>query len=111
MTEVINIYHQKPYDVYCGRAGKGESGEFGNPTYSYELFRPYFYAHIEADPEYKERILSLKGKKLGCFCAPKHCHVMIYVEYLEGKSPEQQMIEYTEKMGKYVQPNIFDDFI
>lgn len=110
MTEVVNIYHQKPFDVYCGREGKGEDGYFGNHTYKYETFRDYFYKRLETDSEYRSRIESLKGKKLGCFCAPKHCHVMIYIEYLEGKTPEQQMREYTEKMGKYVQPNIFDDF-
>ncbi len=109
VTSVINIYHKIPYDVYCGRAGKGESGEFGNPTYTFEKFAPYFYARLDADPDFKKRVHELKGKKLGCFCAPKECHAMVYVEYLEGKSVQQQMMEYTERMGKFVQPNIFDD--
>jgi len=30
MTKVVNIKHSK-YDVYCGRAGKGQDGYFGSP--------------------------------------------------------------------------------
>lgn len=29
-TRVVNIYKEK-YDVYIGRAGRGENGYFGNP--------------------------------------------------------------------------------
>lgn len=28
---VVNIRTGEPYDVYCGRAGNGHSGRFGNP--------------------------------------------------------------------------------
>lgn len=91
-TTVVNI-HKAPYDVYCGRAGKGKDGYFGNPFKMVQgmdratvisLFREYFYGRLEKDPEYKQRILQLKGKRLGCFCAPKTCHCDVYVEYLEN---------------------------
>jgi hypothetical protein len=114
MTEVVNIYHKRPYDVYIGREGKGQDGYFGNPadTGSRESkiknYREYFYSRIQSDPEFKKRIDDLKGKKLGCFCAPEKCHGMIIVEYLESKSVEDQMKEYTLSMGKEVQENIFD---
>jgi hypothetical protein len=115
MTEVINIYHQKPYDVYVGREGKGEDGYYGNPydkddrDTNVRNFRSYFEERIKLDAEFRERVNSLKGKKLGCFCSPQNCHAMVYVEYLEGKSISQQMMEYTASMGKQVMPNIFDD--
>ena len=108
MTEVINIHHKLPYDVYCGRAGHGEDGYFGNPTYSFEKYKPYFQNRLETDPEFKKRILALKGKKLGCFCAPNECHVMVIIEYLDGVSVFEQMKQYTRKMGKEIAENIFD---
>lgn len=108
-TKVVNIHHKRSYDVYCGRAGHGESGEFGNPTYSFEKYKPYFEHRLATDPEFKKQIESLKGQTLGCFCAPKECHAMIIVEYLDGKSVQQQMMEYTESMGKEIMPNIFDE--
>src|SRR5688572_6394374 len=108
MTEVINIYHNRPYDVYVGREGKGEDGYFGNPTYKFETYGEYFHARLKTDAEFAARVQALKGKKLGCFCAPKQCHAMIIVEYLEGKPVFQQMKEYTESMGKEVMDNIFD---
>lgn len=117
MTEVVNIYHKRPYDVYCGRAGKGESGYFGNPIKladgeargaTLEKFKEYFLNRIQNDQEFRDKVNALKGKRLGCFCAPNPCHVMIIIEYLEGKTIEQQMKEYTESMGKYVVDNIFE---
>lgn len=114
MTEVINIWHKKPYDVYVGREGKGEDGYFGNPhdeadrDTNVKNFRKYFYERLERDAEFKRRVHSLKGKKIGCFCAPANCHAMVIVEYLEGKSVLDQMREYTEGMGKQVSDNIFD---
>jgi hypothetical protein len=117
MTEVINIYHNRPYDVYCGRAGKGEDGYFGNPIKlspneprgsTLAKFKEYFLNRIKTDAEFATRVEALRGKKLGCFCAPSPCHVMIIIEYLDGKSIEQQMKEYTESMGKHVSENIFE---
>ena len=118
MTEVVNIYHKKPYDVYCGRAGKGQDGYFGNPIQlspkesrdsTLEKFKEYFLERIKTDVEFADRVNALKGKRLGCFCAPKPCHVMIIIDYLEGKSIEQQVKEYTEGMRKHVSVNIFED--
>jgi hypothetical protein len=88
----VNIYEES-YDQYCGRAGKGQDGYFGNPFRiepgentgsTLEKYRKYFYDRIEQDPEFKERIHTLKGKRLGCFCKPKPCHVDIIVEYLNN---------------------------
>ena len=102
-TVVVNLKYDK-YDVYIGRAGRGLDGYFGNPhstggVYCFfckshhdrksaiELFKKEFYIRIEKDKEFREKVLSLRGKRLGCFCKqPKYevaCHGDIYVEWLE----------------------------
>lgn len=89
---VVNVYKEK-YDVYIGRAGKGLSGYFGNPFSLKEFsndreeclkaYKYYFLDRIEKDDEFRRRILSLRGKVLGCFCKPKMCHGDIIVWWLE----------------------------
>ncbi len=90
-TTVVNI-RRNEYDVYIGRAGHGEDGMFGNPFSAMRdggrekaiaLYREYFYNRIQTDPEFARQISELKGKRLGCFCAPKSCHGHVIVEYLE----------------------------
>ena len=92
-TKVVNIY-KEPFDVYIGRAGKGKDGYFGNPFpllkgeergSTLDNYKKYFFERIEKDIEFKEKILSLRGKTLGCFCKPKPCHGDIIKEYLDGK--------------------------
>lgn len=95
-TRVVNIF-KEPYDVYIGRAGRGESGYFGNPFplkagedrgATKEKFVKYFYERIEKDAEFKEKVLSLQGKRIGCFCKQSNkevwCHGDVYVEYLNN---------------------------
>lgn len=94
MTKVVNL-KKEPYDVYCGRAGRGEKGYFGNP-FSIGVdgnreevitkYKEYFYKRIEIDPEFKKKVMELKGKTLGCFCKPLSCHGDIIVEYLKNNS-------------------------
>lgn len=90
-TKVVNI-KKEPYDVYIGRAGKGQDGYFGNPFKlekgkprgsTLEKYKEYFHKKMLNDPEFKKRILSLKGKTLGCFCKPNACHGDIIKEYLD----------------------------
>ena len=94
-TLVVNIY-KEPFDVYIGRAGRGHDGYFGNPFRLnseaerrdvIEKYRTYFLERIERDPEFKERILALRGKRLGCFCKPKACHGDVIAEWLDKRQP------------------------
>lgn len=91
-TTVVNIYKEK-YDVYIGRAGKGNDGYFGNPFpllpgqsrgSTIEQYKTYFYKRLEDDAEFKRRVLELKGKKLGCFCKPAGCHGDVIAQYLNS---------------------------
>lgn len=100
-TTVVNIKRGQIYDVYIGRAGHGLDGFYGNPIRlqdgesrgaTIQRFKAYFLERIEKDPEFRRRVLELKGKRLGCFCCPSPCHGDVYVEWLEGPeepSPEQ----------------------
>lgn len=78
---------------YIGRRIVGHDGYFGNPfrLMSYERkgatiekYRQYFYDAMEIDPEFKERVHALKGKKLACWCKRKPCHGEVIIEYLNN---------------------------
>ena len=89
-TTVVNL-RKEPYDVYIGRAGKGQDGYFGNPfdvrkhgKDALPLFIEYFHKRLTTDAEFHARVLALAGKKLGCFCAPRPCHGDVIATYVNG---------------------------
>ncbi len=90
-TIVVNMHTDK-YDVYIGRAGRGRTGYYGNPfdvrvfgrENSLERYRIYFMNRLENEPGFKDKILELRGKHLGCFCKPRECHGDIIVAWLEA---------------------------
>lgn len=97
MTKVVNLAQEK-YDVYIGRAGKGQDGYFGNPhpvgfcrickcihdrAEALKEYGDYFYQRIRSDKDFLNKIMDLQGKVLGCFCKPKDCHGDIIVDFLE----------------------------
>lgn len=86
-TTVVNISHGKEYDVFIGRPSK-----WGNPfrladygddralvvrMFKQWLLRPAQKGLIEAARR------ELKGKRLGCYCAPQYCHGHVWVDILE----------------------------
>jgi hypothetical protein len=102
-TTVVNIkYAPDGYDVYVGRPGKGAAGPFGNPYRAQqhgkgalELFREHFLKRVAEDAKFREAVLALKGKRLGCFCRPKSgfrgrlgCHGQIIAAWCDGVRPE-----------------------
>ena len=93
MTTVVNL-RKEPYDVYIGRAGKGQNGYFGNPfdkgtrEENIQDYKDYFYNRICTEPEFRRRVLELKDKRLGCFCKPKPCHGDVIAEYLNNLKDE-----------------------
>jgi len=54
-------------------------------------FERYFTDRIEKDSEFRRRVLSLKGKSLGCFCKPKACHGDVIADWLNKM--EQKEVE------------------
>ena len=91
MTVIVNIRKQA-CDVICDRRSI-----FGNP-YNHqelgitrdeacELYGVHFKKKLQ-DPEFRDRVLELKGKRLGCWCVPLRCHVQWIVDYLENETSE-----------------------
>ncbi len=97
-TTVINIrgYHGEPY-VYIGRPGY-----WGNPfthiplgntlaqfqcktrEESIEKYTEWFIDALATKKGFKEALEDLKGRALGCFCAPLACHGDIIAHYLNN---------------------------
>lgn len=99
-TRVVNL-RREDYDVYIGRPGHGEEGYYGNPIKrgpddppgsSIPAFEAYFLNRVETDPEFRERVLGLKGKRLGCFCSPNSqtCHGKVIIRWLHKDDPAER---------------------
>lgn len=62
------------YDVYCGRpsiwANPFKIGQDGNRKEVIAKFKKY----LLANEELVDKLPELRGKILGCWCAPKACH-------------------------------------
>jgi len=95
MKTTVGKWRAGDCDVYIGRAGQGMDGYFGNPFPlqdwqhrgdTIEKYTKYFDNRIKTDPEFKKRILELKGKKLGCFCHPLPCHGDVIAAWLNNNT-------------------------
>ncbi len=101
--KIINIKSGEKYDVYCGRANKTynlEESIFCNPfpitgyhnrEYVINEFKSYFLHKVNNEPEFKQKVLELKGKTLGCWCkkldeeVPCHCDIIVdYINNIEN---------------------------
>jgi uncharacterized phage-like protein YoqJ/predicted NAD-dependent protein-ADP-ribosyltransferase YbiA (DUF1768 family) len=108
-TKVVNIHacptgwEKDPSYVYIGRTGHGHDGYFGNEfplkkgatdlerSICIGHFKSLFRERVIYDEPYRQRVLSLKDKKLVCFCKPKECHGDVYVKWIEEQTtPEQK---------------------
>jgi hypothetical protein len=90
---VVNI-NVEPFDVYGGRAGRGYDGYFGNPFKALReadrdkaiaLHRDYFYKRIARDDHFRRACLELRGKRVGCFCKPKACHLDVIAKWVNAQ--------------------------
>ena len=91
-TNVVNIHHRVAYDVYIGRARKGDAPNiWGNPFIRnnktgdtrevvIDKHRKYLWNSLIDGTITVSELLSLKGKTLACFCSPKTCHGDNYVK-------------------------------
>lgn len=97
-TRVVN-FRNEPCDVKITRKPDNTIpdppafGCFGNPYFVEEygrdecirLFEIYFLKRVESDCVFREQALKLKGKRLGCFCAPKRCHGDVIKQWLDDQ--------------------------
>ena len=97
-TQVVNLRHDT-YDIYIGRPGRHQDGYFGNGHVigwcdicevshsrieAIEAFKKDFLFRIEHDTQFRNRVMGMRGKTLGCFCKPLPCHGDIYKEFLDN---------------------------
>lgn len=81
-TRVVNIHGGTfvRYDVFIGRPGKWGNpfviGQHGDRQLVIEKFR----AWIATQPQLLADLHELRGKILGCYCAPKACHGDVLAE-------------------------------
>lgn len=91
-TTVVNLA-DSDYDVYIGRPSKWMNpfvkGTDGSRSEVIQKFEQY----IRSKPELLAQIEELRGKRLGCYCAPKACHGDVLVRLLEEKD-RSELCEY-----------------
>lgn len=88
-TRVVNIQNDR-CDVYIGRGGPFGNpyviGENGDRAEVLRLFKLYFRDRLKRDAPFRDKVMALKGKTIGCFCHPRDCHGHIIAEFLDGPS-------------------------
>lgn len=87
MTRVVHCKRER-FDVYIGRPSK-----WGNPipvpkgydrdTDPEEILGRY-ELHVRSRPDLMAALPELRGKVLGCWCAPRRCHGDVLVRMAES---------------------------
>ena len=81
-TTVVNI-RKDEYDIYIGRPSIWGNpfviGRDGNRSEVIEKYEGY----IRQTPRLLKLLPELKGKRLGCYCAPKPCHGDVLVKLIK----------------------------
>ena len=73
MTRVVHC-KRAPFDVYIGRPSKwGNPYEIGRDGTREEVIAKY-RTHFQSTPALLAALPELRGKTLGCWCAPRACH-------------------------------------
>ena len=84
--------------MYIGRSNSKMSSEWGNPFSHLEksaaLYKvasreeavSKYREWVVKQPHLMEKLESLRGKRLGCWCKPKACHGDVLVDLLENKN-------------------------
>ena len=81
-TTVVNK-RVEAYDVYIGRGSKwGNPYSIGKDGSREDVIEKY-EEWIRTQPQLLESLSELRGKKLGCFCYPQHCHGDVLIELIE----------------------------
>jgi hypothetical protein len=88
---VVNVKSGEPYDVYIGRQNpryKLKRSKWANPFKlgqdgTREEIMARYEAWIQTQPELLADLPELRGKTLGCWCAPELCHGDILLRLAE----------------------------
>ncbi len=86
-TSVVNKRLSR-YDVYIGRGGPwGNPFEIGRDGTRAEViakYRVWITSDDRVAVALRANLHLLKGKVLGCFCAPRRCHGDVLAELADG---------------------------
>jgi hypothetical protein len=83
MTTVVHC-KRETYDVYIGRPSPwGNPFEIGRDGTRADVIKKY-RAWIVEQPALVAALPTLKGKRLGCWCAPAACHGDVLAELAEA---------------------------
>jgi len=86
-TIVVNIKNER-CDVRIDRTtifgNPYRIGPDGDRKQVIEKYKILFYKKLN-NSQFRDKVLELKGKRLGCWCCPMECHGNVIVEFLEGK--------------------------
>lgn len=82
-TRVVHC-KKEPYDVYIGRPSKwGNPFTIGKDGSREEVLEKYVRWFLDRPDLIEQARKELKGKTLGCWCAPKTCHGHVIAEVID----------------------------
>jgi hypothetical protein len=89
MSETCVVNKRKEaFDVYIGRGSPFGNpfviGPHGDRAAVIEAYRQHLKVRLHMDPAFHHKLMALKGKRLGCFCAPEACHGDVIKQYIES---------------------------
>jgi hypothetical protein len=84
ITRVVHC-KKEPYDIYIGRPSAwGNPFEIGKDGNREEVITKY-KEWISTQQDLLDKIHTLEGKTLGCWCSPKACHGDVLVDLVTNK--------------------------
>jgi hypothetical protein len=98
MTRVVNL-RREDHDVYIGRPSlwanpfstkpsKYDVVKCASVEEAVERYREYIVDRLYQESSLRQELRKLKGKRLGCFCAPRLCHGDVLKEIIEKMFPD-----------------------
>lgn len=89
MNTIVVNKRVETWDIYIGRGSPFgnpfEIGKDGNRDEVIEQFRDYFAYKIAHHEGFRDQVMALAGKRLGCFCKPAACHGDVIKEYIDNE--------------------------
>lgn len=106
MARVVD-FRTSPYDVYIGRPSP-----WGNPIHlardtlqeRRRVIRAYAEYLLEHPALIEEARQTLKGKVLGCWCAPRICHGDVLVGVVDAEDPYVFLQQYLKGLQDEASP-------
>lgn len=87
-TTVVNVKTAKRGTyIFCARptiyGNPFRIGRDGTRLDVIVKYIDYFFDRLERDVVFKEKVLGLKNKTIGCYCHPDLCHLHVIAYYLD----------------------------